>query len=605
MKVKQSLVISSLFSAAVSLMAQAPSATITPQPLRQLTPGRNTSITATPVGSGEFQLPEVQPGPDGGLDSAVGRPSRANLPIPGKSGRAGFASATLPLPEPVVPGNPVVGYQSPGFLGVPGLTHADQRRAGGGNQFSLEPPDQAFCAGAGYTLEAVNNALRVYDTSGNPVTGIDTMSAFFGLAPEIDRITGVRGPFLSDPKCYYDADTQRWFLTELMEDNGTNFGATGRNYTVIAVSQTSSPASGWTIFFLDVTDDGLNGTPAHPGCPCFGDQPLIGADKYGFYISTNEFGAFFNGSQIYALPKSALAAAADGLPSIIYVVEFDAGPALASYGGYAYSVQPATSPGQNLNNVEFFLSALQFGNPGYEVYDNRIAVWAMLNTSTLNTFPNLLLEYQVINSEVYGQPDPATQKPGPIPLGASLGDPLELLNTNDDRMNQVIYSKAVLLGGVNSKMKVAGQDQTGVAWFGVRPAFSASGLNATMATQGYIAVAGNNVFFPSPAASPTAAAMVFTLSGPSYYPSMAYSVADVAEGGFKQVHVGGPGVAPEDGFSGYPQYGGNGVARWGDYTAAASDGATIWLASEYIPCGSLACRTSLANWGTFFAKITP
>jgi hypothetical protein len=48
---------------------------------------------------------------------------------------------------------------SPKFdTGFEGLNHYQQRYACGGNQFSVEPPDQALCVGNGYVLEAVNDA---------------------------------------------------------------------------------------------------------------------------------------------------------------------------------------------------------------------------------------------------------------------------------------------------------------------------------------------------------------------------------------------------------------------------------------------------------------
>ena len=47
-----------------------------------------------------------------------------------------------------------------------GLNHRDQRLANGGNQFSLEPPDQGLCVGNGFTVEVVNSVLQVWSTSG-------------------------------------------------------------------------------------------------------------------------------------------------------------------------------------------------------------------------------------------------------------------------------------------------------------------------------------------------------------------------------------------------------------------------------------------------------
>jgi hypothetical protein len=57
--------------------------------------------------------------------------------------------------------NPVLGTN------FQGLNFHDQRFANGGNQFSVEPPDQGLCAGNGFVVETVNDVLQVYDTAGN------------------------------------------------------------------------------------------------------------------------------------------------------------------------------------------------------------------------------------------------------------------------------------------------------------------------------------------------------------------------------------------------------------------------------------------------------
>ena len=59
---------------------------------------------------------------------------------------------------------------SPQFnTGFEGLSLYQQRYARGGNQFTVEPPDQGMCAGNGYVLEAVNDVLNIFDTSGQSV----------------------------------------------------------------------------------------------------------------------------------------------------------------------------------------------------------------------------------------------------------------------------------------------------------------------------------------------------------------------------------------------------------------------------------------------------
>lgn len=102
--------------------------------------------------------------------------------------------------------------------------------------------------------------------------------------------------------------------------------------------------------------------------------------------------------------------------------------------------------------------------------------------------------------------------------------------------------------------------------------------------------------------------IAYTLAGKGYFPSAAYT--DVIAGfALPLVHIAGAGQDSDDGFTGYVAEGGDGVGRWGDYSAAVADGDRIWFASEYIPnkcpVNALPCRTSLANLGTFFATVRP
>jgi len=596
------------------------------------------TIQATPLGSGVAQAPEIAADSFGdssvkgaGVAQAPASPTSIrghNLPIPSKeaarhslaANAAVTANAAFPPPEPVVSSDSVVSFQSSGFRGFNGISHVDSRTANNGNQFSIEPPDQGLCAGNGYVMEAVNDAVRVFDTQGNPLTGVQDINSFFHFPAAIVRGTPNQfGPSLSDPKCYFDPQVRRWFVSELMVDSGTNAGATGRSFNLLAVSQTDHPTGAFTIFMYDVTDDGQNGTPNHVGCPCFGDQPLLGTDNFGVFQSTNEYGAIsFNGAQIYAISKTQIvAAAASASAPLPVVVHIDASQQLLPFGGLSYTIQPATSPtggggvSEPQGGVEYFLSALQF----VDTFDNRIAVWAVTNTRSLSgNSPALRLSFAVISSETYGQPNPAVQKAGEFPLGTSLGDTEEFLNTNDDRMNQVVFAGGVLYGGVNSLLNVGGAEQQGIAWFGVRPSFD-DRLEGRVVRQGYVAVAGANVFFPSIGVNNTGNGVIaFSMSGTEYFPSAAY--VEMVNGNSRPfVHIAAAGQDPEDGFSGYKQFAGatDGIARWGDYSAAVADGERIWFASEYIPkaCPSVSstttppCRTVNANWGTSVSAVHP
>ena len=202
------------------------------------------------------------------------------------------------------------------FRGFDGLNFHDQRYANGGNQFSVEPPDQGLCAGNGFVMESVNDVLAIYDRSGNQLVGPVDLNTFYGYAAAINRTTGAYGPSITDPSCYYDADTQRWFQIALTLDRvGTTSELAGTNHLDIAVSQTADPTGAWNIYRLPVQNNGTEGTPDH-GCSegyCLGDYPHIGADANAIFLTTNEFSLFgpgFYGAQIYAISKRGLASGA-------------------------------------------------------------------------------------------------------------------------------------------------------------------------------------------------------------------------------------------------------------------------------------------------------
>src|ERR671932_866114 len=151
-------------------------------------------------------------------------------------------------------------------FGFEGLNFYQQRYARGGNQFSVEPPDQGMCAGNGYFVEAVNDVLNVFsaatgasalpdNTATNIVGGFPRnvnhavdLNSFYGYPPAINRSTGIRGQFVTDPTCIYDAQTRRFFLAVLTLDTVPTSGAfTTVNHLDLAVSATSNPTGSWNI----------------------------------------------------------------------------------------------------------------------------------------------------------------------------------------------------------------------------------------------------------------------------------------------------------------------------------------------------------------------
>jgi hypothetical protein len=272
-------------------------------------------------------------------------------------------------------------------VNFPGLNLYQQRYANGGNQFTVEPPDQALCVGNGYVVEAVNDVVRVFDSSGNQLTGVVDLNTFYGYPAAIDRsATPLKyGQDITDPTCLYDPDTNRFYMVVLTLDRvGTSSSLNGNNHLDIAVSASGDPTGRWTIYRMPVQNNGTDGTPDHRclGGYCLGDYPHIGADAYGFYITTNEFPLFadgYMGVNVYAMSKRALTVGSTLAISQFFLNDFDAQP--------AFTVWPAQAPsGQNdpsTGGTEFLLSSdAVFYDSGTST---NLWLWSLTNTSSLDT----------------------------------------------------------------------------------------------------------------------------------------------------------------------------------------------------------------------------
>jgi len=525
-----------------------------------------------------------------------------------EKGEGSGSTSSLPRPSPA--NRSLVSREN--HRGWEGLDHADQRLAAGGNQFSLEPPDQGLCVGGQSpngaefgpeVVESVNDALTFYDASSNQFTPAISLSEFYGLAPTIDRTTGRFGPFVSDPKCYFDADTQRWFHTVLVISQNPTTGAfQAPTFVYFAVSTSAEALGSYFVYRINTTNR------RHPNCPCLGDQPLLGADKYGFYISTAEYALNsdnFNGPQIYAFSKAALESGSIG------PVVHKAGLTHVRGGRTTGTVQPAISPNgvyeTRNNGTEYFLSAFDClpvdACPIAPGQFNKITIWALTNTKSLTTpTPNLQLTLKDLTSEVYGTPVPQRQRPGPRPLGRSVGEPLPVVEANDSRMNQVVFANGLLWSGVNTVVAPGPRD--GIAYFIVRPTVSGGQVGGTVRRQGYVAVANAFLSFPSVGVNGAGRGVIaMSLMGPGHFPSAVQIDID-RDGVSGPVEIVRAGFRPEDGFTCYEAFvGEDPVCRWGDYSAsvAGPDG-TIYSATEFIGDNA---RTALANWSTFIWPQKP
>jgi len=522
---------------------------------------------------------------------------------PEEAGQEGIAPAAAALAPPTVPGLPITSNEVQ--RGWEGLDIRDTVFSQG---FELEPPDQGLCGGTvdGTTFlwEETNLALALYDTSGSqftpPALGLNEL---YGVPPAVDfeNEQPEFGPFLSDPKCYFDTQTGRWYHTTLEIDVDPDTGDfTGGAHTLIAASTSRDPLGPYNIFSID---------ESHANCVlCIGDQPLLGADANALVVSTATYDLAppegspgFFGPQIYAIDKRALS---NGTADTI--VHFEVGVQKTA------TLQPATTPSGRFETAqlgtEYLMGAFDCEIPDCSVdpdsLENTIQLWGLSRTFTLRTAnPTLRLFLKTLDSQVYGQPFPQSQKDGVRPLGESHRAPNPEIEANDARMNQVVYAGGRLWGAVNTR--VAPGDRDGIAWFQVDPQILSTQVKGVIRKQGYVAANRDHTFlsFPSIGVNDRGRGVIaYSFMGDDFFPSAGYTTIDrnrlrsgvtIARNGFK----------PEDGFTCYEAEGFGPACRWGDYSASfALPNGEVWSAAEFIGDNA---RTTFANWSTFVWPLRP
>lgn len=489
------------------------------------------------------------------------------LSHPGLATATANATANAVTTAPRVAATALSTATSPLLANFNGTSSRDSAVTNFNQEF--EPPDQGLCAGNGFAMDMVNSAYTIYKSNGAVVSGPFNVNGPFdeGLLE-----------FTSDPRCYYDPTTNTWFATILFISGG-DFGASPSDTSHLDIAVNSpngptvngtpgDPTNPWTVYQIDTTDPGGN------GCPCFGDQPRIGIDGQNVYVTDDEFsilGPQFNGGEIYAFSKK-------DLVNLAPTVHFAHFPHLSVGGTTPLAPQPALTTGNS--SAEYFLGSLDPNG----TFDQRLAVWAMTNTSAVSSGGTPTLSSEVVNSEAYGVPPAAVQK------GAS-----SMLDSGDDRMQQTQFINGSIWGELTTAVTIPGDssERAGAAWFNVKPHLSGGTLDGKtkVLQQGYVAVQGRYFIYPALQVAPDGGAvMVGTLAGSDLFPSAAFTTLTPGSNAFGSVQIAARGST---------NYDPNGT-RWGDYSWAVLDpsGKSVWLATEYVPPKASQTTDGSRDWGT-------
>ena len=499
-------------------------------------------------------LPDPAAGCDTGDDDA-NSPTLPNGPLPNTP----FNGGTTKANGKGAPNVPSTGRAGAGNLvaNFNGIDDATNVSLIGGH---LTPPDQGLCVGPAsalsvlglsgnspVTVEAVNEAMTVYDASGNALVGPISLANLF----QDPNASG-------DVSCNYDPATHSFFFTEI---GGVDDAFLGTGLVVMN-------SNGYASYGIDTAEGGN----------CLPDFPQQGFNDNAFYITVREFcGANqdFEGASVYALSKSQLASFAPMVNEASFSRLVD--PAGIPVDG----LRPAIGDG---TNTEYLLNAIAYDASGNSTNASNLDMWQVSGGQNITSGSGpVSLSVQSVPTEPYAFPvNAASTGDGSCSFHHGVCEITSetYLDPVDSRLEQVQYATdhgaTRLYTSLDTAMTV-GNDPTpvdGAAWFEINP------TNGKINHQGYVGLAGTNLLMPSIVRSGSGTLnMGFSMTSPTLNPSTGYVVSKNQGNSFSPVQTTGVGYGPHLSYS--PILFGR--HRWGDYSAIALDPitGTVWMADEY------------------------
>ena len=435
-----------------------------------------------------------------------------------------------------------------------GATQADNITKG----FSVTPPDPVVTVGPNHVVQMINLVHKVYDKSGNLLTGPLLFSEIAATATDD-----------GDPISLYDQKADRYVLLQFSQ-----IGSGGSESLIFCVSQTNDPSGAYNVYEFVTT--GV--MPDYPHVAIWNDSYIVTTHNFNTALTA------YLGQGFWAFDRNKMVA---GLPTAT-AIAFQTGP---SEGGYL----PASFEGMKSPDPTSLPTFLTY------VSDETGGAIDELQIRTLT--PNFVTPASSTLNVVPSLPTGAFDGRSPSSRSAieQQGTAVGLDAIADRMMSRIVYRRfddyesmvmnyAVNVSGVNPTN--AGTFQAATRWYELtRPTpaspwvinqqstyspgaiSGATGVNRWMGCAG-IDQRGNIALGYSRSSS--------TNNPDIYYAERKKSDALNSLGAEQVFHASG-GVQTSTG------------NRWGDYSAMVtdpSDEETMWFTAEYYPA------TSTGNFST-------
>jgi hypothetical protein len=435
-----------------------------------------------------------------------------------------------------------------------------------------EPPDQALATSKYYVLQGVNTSFAVYNTSGTLQAGWPKNSqSFFGV-PNPGACDSA-GPFLSDPRAFYDANDGRFWVAMLQVEGA--FGLNSCPFKTlywVAVSKTSDPRGVWNVYAFDMSLSTTNAA----------DYTQFGFDQQAIYFSGNMFnqaGTAYQYAEIFGANKSSME---NGLG--VSAFGFSGLFVSSSRSVLVDTVQPVEAqlaskydgPRGGLFINSWNINGDPFGDNCFSSVCHGLSIWTLTNPGASTTG----LTFAFTDSLGYVLP-PAADQPGCS----------QCIETLDTRISGTpAYRNGLISFALETGVNNGSQVVPGILWGQVAPEMNDGGTltGAVLFQRGYYFYSGDGAASFG-ALMPDADGnlfMVFEFMNRSINPEIAYTARRVAFP-FGNFHDGG--IVLKSGSA--PTF----DSRWGDFEATSFDGATnVWFSGQY--------SASSGDWSTFIGR---
>lgn len=404
-----------------------------------------------------------------------------------------------------------------------------------GTTFSAYPPDPSGAAGPNHYVQMVNSQFTIYDKTGNVLYGPSSLGSLLGGSND------------GDPVVMYDADADRWFLSQFKSSN---------NSLQVAISQTPDPTGAYYSYEFS-----LNVFPDYPKYSVWGNA---------YYATSNK-----SAPQLYALERDKMLA---GDPTAS--IQGFSVPSLSTNG--FFSILPAHASG-TLTNASTPGYAFYFQDDGWSgVTSDHIAIWE-INVDWANSANSSISSPQQLPVSAFDSGFTSSwddiEQPGTT-------DRLDGIPTAFMYMAQYREFSGYASVVLNHTVDVDGTDHGGIRWYELRK----TGSNPwTLYQEGTFAPDAESRWLGSICMDWQGnIGLAYNVSGPTVYPSIRYT------GRYAADPLGQMTLAEEDIIVGTSAQ--TGPNRWGDYaqmTIDPVDDATFWYTGEYVAGGR---KTRIASF---------